>query len=278
MRKIYLFIALFYFLPGQSQVTTSVDVPKEIILGFEAVSVTDPNVRVILRCQKPSLSNEPLLIVDGVVYESGFMNKLNPNDIESITVLKSSESSALYGKDGTNGVILILTKASKIRKFIIKDFIDGNFVPGATVKFVSQKNSKDSVVLAANDRGVVETNKLKPGEEYKLEVSSVGYKNYSAIIKNEFSLRTKTVLLEKKPALCDEVVVISYPTRRISCRACGLYCVCITEKTNKNEDLNGEKNSFRIYPKHPFVFRYFTVFSGPYSFFIRRSCLPAKNQ
>ena len=252
MRKIYLFIALFYFLPGKSQVTTWIDEPKKCILGFEAVSVTDPNSRIILRCQKPSLSNEPLYIVDGVVYESSCMNKLNPNDIESITVLKSSESSALYGKDGANGVVIIVTKASKIRKFIFKDFHDGNFVPGATVKFISQKNNKDSIVLAANDNGVVETNKLKPGEDYKLEVSSVGYKNYSVVIKNEFALRTKSILLERKQSFCDEVVVVGYPTRRIGCPGCTLYCTCsgitITCYSDMTETSLSGKSSFNIYP------------------------------
>lgn len=220
MRKIYLLIALFYFLPGHSQVTIPANMQKPSILGFEAVSVTDPKVRIIIRCQKSSIPFEPLLIVDGVVYESSFVNKLNPNDIETITVLKSPESSALYGKDGSNGVIIITTKLSKIRKFIIKDFLDGNFVSGATVKFISQKNTKDSIVLAANDSGVVETNKLKPGEEYKLEVSSVGYKNYSAFIKNKYALRIKSILLEKKQNFCDEVVV----TSQVYGKRCGLYC------------------------------------------------------
>ena len=209
MRKIYLFIALFYFLPGHSQVAIQTNAQMPGVLGFEAVSVNNPNYRTILWCKKPSSQDNPLLIVDGVVYEYDYIDKIDTENIDSITILKRSEFTGIYSCHGiAKPVIIIRTKSSKIRKFILKDFHDGNFVPGATVKFISQKNTKDSIVFAANDSGIVETNKLKPGEEYKLEISSVGYKSYSAIIKNEYALRTKSILLEKKQTFCDEVVVV----------------------------------------------------------------------
>ena len=49
----------------------------------------------------------PLVIVDGI---PGSMNAVNPNDIESITVLKDAASSAIYGSRAANGVVLIKTK------------------------------------------------------------------------------------------------------------------------------------------------------------------------
>lgn len=51
----------------------------------------------------------PLIIVDGAPYDGGW-NNLNPNDVESITVLKDAASNALYGARGANGVIMITTK------------------------------------------------------------------------------------------------------------------------------------------------------------------------
>ena len=54
-------------------------------------------------------SNDPLIVVDGVVY-NGNLNSINPNDIESFTVLKDANSTALYGSRAANGVILITTK------------------------------------------------------------------------------------------------------------------------------------------------------------------------
>jgi TonB-linked SusC/RagA family outer membrane protein len=54
-----------------------------------------------------SLSNDPVVIVDGVTRD---MDDLNPNDIESIEVLKDAASAAIYGARASNGVILVTTK------------------------------------------------------------------------------------------------------------------------------------------------------------------------
>lgn len=54
-------------------------------------------------------SNAPLYVVDGVPFD-GDLATLNPNDIQSMTVLKDAASNALYGARGANGVILITTK------------------------------------------------------------------------------------------------------------------------------------------------------------------------
>ncbi|MCD8032641.1 MAG: TonB-dependent receptor [Bacteroides sp.] len=53
--------------------------------------------------------NDPLIIVDGAPY-SGDLSNLNPNDVESMTVLKDAASNALYGARGANGVVIITTK------------------------------------------------------------------------------------------------------------------------------------------------------------------------
>jgi TonB-dependent starch-binding outer membrane protein SusC len=52
--------------------------------------------------------SEPLYVVDGVLVEG--LDFLNPNDIESINVLKDAASSAIYGTNGANGVVIITTK------------------------------------------------------------------------------------------------------------------------------------------------------------------------
>ena len=53
--------------------------------------------------------NDPLYIIDGVPTKSG-MHELNPNDIESIQVLKDAASASIYGSRAANGVIVITTK------------------------------------------------------------------------------------------------------------------------------------------------------------------------
>ncbi|MDA9335814.1 TonB-dependent receptor, partial [Flavobacteriaceae bacterium] len=62
--------------------------------------------------------NEPLYVIDGFV-GAGDISTLNPNDIESIQILKDASSTAIYGARGTNGVILVTTKKGKIGKLTV---------------------------------------------------------------------------------------------------------------------------------------------------------------
>lgn len=60
-------------------------------------------------------SNDPLYVIDGVPTTEGLAS-INPNDVESMTVLKDASSSAIYGSRASNGVILITTKKGKSGK------------------------------------------------------------------------------------------------------------------------------------------------------------------
>ncbi|MBU3743156.1 MAG: SusC/RagA family TonB-linked outer membrane protein [Sediminibacterium sp.] len=62
-------------------------------------------------------SNDPLIVIDGVPVEgngiagsANLLNTINPNDIESITVLKDASAAALYGSRASNGVLIVTTK------------------------------------------------------------------------------------------------------------------------------------------------------------------------
>jgi len=55
-------------------------------------------------------NNQPMLVLDGVPVSLGFLNSLNPNDVQDVTILKSSSSTAIYGPDGVNGAIVVTTK------------------------------------------------------------------------------------------------------------------------------------------------------------------------
>ncbi len=57
--------------------------------------------------------NTPLFILDGAPVTSSVFTTLNPNDIESVTVLKDAASTAIYGSRAANGVIVITTKKGK---------------------------------------------------------------------------------------------------------------------------------------------------------------------
>jgi len=55
-------------------------------------------------------NNQPLLVIDGVPVSLGFLNRLNPNDVDDINILKGASAASLYGPDGVNGVIIVKTK------------------------------------------------------------------------------------------------------------------------------------------------------------------------
>ena len=85
-------------------------------------------------------NNRPLYIIDGM--ESGSMNFLNPNDIESISVLKDAAAASVYGVRGGNGVILITTKSgSKSDRATIS--YDGSFT--------LTRNVQEAELLSADD-------------------------------------------------------------------------------------------------------------------------------
>ena len=66
-------------------------------------------------------ANSPLYVVDGVPITN--INTINPNDIESVNVLKDPSTTAIYGVRGANGVVLIKTKTGGATTFKIPDEI-----------------------------------------------------------------------------------------------------------------------------------------------------------
>lgn len=69
-----------------------------------------------IRGQGTLNNNDPLILVDGIEFP---LEAINPNDIESISVLKDAASSAIYGSRAANGVILVKTKSGKKGKFTV---------------------------------------------------------------------------------------------------------------------------------------------------------------
>lgn len=69
------------------------------------------NTRILLRgIRSLTGNNQPLLVVDGSPIALGFINSINPNDVENVNILKGANAAALYGPEGVNGVIVVTTK------------------------------------------------------------------------------------------------------------------------------------------------------------------------
>lgn len=87
------------------------------IAGADIMSVSgDPTEGTSIRIRGSrsiEASNEPLIIVDGVMNAVTSLADINSSDIESISVLKDASSTAIYGAQGANGVIIVTTKTGE---------------------------------------------------------------------------------------------------------------------------------------------------------------------
>ncbi len=82
------------------------------VSGVTVDASGSPGSRTTVRVRGASSfqNNDPLYIIDGTPVEDTYINWLNPNDIESIQVLKDASAASIYGSRATNGVVIIETR------------------------------------------------------------------------------------------------------------------------------------------------------------------------
>ena len=69
--------------------------------------------RIVLRGNRSiSGNNQALIVIDGAISTTGILNALDPNQIDVVNVIKGAAGSALYGSQGSNGVIVVTTKTT----------------------------------------------------------------------------------------------------------------------------------------------------------------------
>jgi TonB-linked SusC/RagA family outer membrane protein len=138
--------------------------PQELLMGkIAGVQVTmgaDPGGGATIRIRggsSLSATNDPLIVVDGIPIAtddvSGTRNPLNfinPNDVETMTVLKDASATAIYGSRASNGVIMITTKKGSAANRDLRFSYSGN------VAF-SQIIQKSDVLNAADYRSLINT-------------------------------------------------------------------------------------------------------------------------
>ena len=156
-----------------------------------------------------SLSNEPLFVVDGIILDNQTINEtsnqgsllglasdrpnrtndyqnriadINPNDIESITVLKGPEATALYGSQASSGAIIITTKKGTGNQGKVKISYDNSFrfseitrFPSITDKFLAGNNGTENAVFTYY------------GPQNPTPASSQVYRNIDAFFRTGFA-------------------------------------------------------------------------------------------
>jgi len=124
--------------------------PQDLLVGKSpGVVITNsggaPGAGATIRVRGGSslnASNDPLIIIDGVPISNAnvagsqnFLSFVNPNDIETFTVLKDASATAIYGSRASNGVIIITTKKGKAGSKMSLTY-DGNTSIASAIKFV----------------------------------------------------------------------------------------------------------------------------------------------
>jgi TonB-linked SusC/RagA family outer membrane protein len=124
---------------------------------------------------------EPLYIIDGMRVSGGF-DYLDPNDIESIEILKDAASAAIYGAEAANGVILITTKKGQVGKSRISyDFYYGIQSPVKTVDMMNAKQYVDyyreaytTEILRDNDTATMDNIKILVDSQFPYSSDTIG--------------------------------------------------------------------------------------------------------
>lgn len=136
-------------------------------------------------------SNAPLYVIDGFPMPEDYNNTLNPNDIESIDVLKDASATAIYGARGANGVIMITTKSGKAGKASIS--YDGTFGFSRTNKEMEVLSPYQFALLAQE---------LEQFDTYKHFASTQLFEGIGRTVedyKNVYTIDWQDILLRDAP-------------------------------------------------------------------------------
>ena len=213
------------------------------VAGVQITPSSDPGGGATIRIRggsSLSATNDPLIVIDGVpVANDGIsgsrnpLNIINPNDIETFTVLKDASATAIYGSRASNGVIIITTKKGKFDKKIKVGYA-GNFsidnrsseidVLGAeefrslvNERFIEGHPARD-LMGSANTDWQNEIFQTAYGTDHNINVSggvgplpyrvSLGYTDKAGILKTDHFNRT-TVGVNLSPGLLNNTLQIN---------------------------------------------------------------------
>ena len=149
-----------------------------------------PSTNAIVATAEESSSiaskNEPMYIVDGVVIKADQMAKINPNDINNVSVLKDAAATSVYGNKATNGVVIIATK-NQVFKNLSEKEVNSKLN-------ITQSNQEDYDTFTEN---AFESPKTAPLSTFSIDVDNASYTNVRRFINNGQSVPKDAVRVEE---------------------------------------------------------------------------------
>ncbi|WP_347049984.1 YfbK domain-containing protein [Flavobacterium olei] len=137
-----------------------------------------------------SPKNEPMYIVDGVTMKANQMAKINPNDIDNVSVLKDKDATAVYGSNASNGVVIIATK-NELYKNLSEKELDKklNITPLPT-----EPTQEDYDTFVEN---AFESPKTAPLSTFSIDVDNASYTNIRRFLNNGQTVPKDAVRVEE---------------------------------------------------------------------------------
>ncbi len=134
-------------------------------------------------------SNDPLIVLDGMPID-GNLQTINPNDIESISILKDASATAIYGNRGSNGVVLVTTK--KGAKGDLKVTVGTIFTVNTLAEKINTTSAADYRSFITNPANIAQYN-IAPSRLARLGSSNTSWQDEifsnSVSIDNNVSMR-----------------------------------------------------------------------------------------
>jgi len=239
MKKFLLCLFCLLSISGWSQNDSSVS--KLLQGNVMGCGVIKKEVTIRIRCGGTlTNNNKPLIVVDGIPYVSGNLKAINPNDIESIYVLKNAE--AIYGSAAVNGVIVVTTKKIKNIKLQVLDDVDSLPVSSATVSLLQRKDS----VFFGNSEGIVSLPIFNKARDYEIQIGALGYAKSVNKIRVDSSNQTVVIYAQRSYKTLENFTISNKEFYSRRCLACGLRAIRIHNHIELKKP-EGE-HSFALFP------------------------------
>jgi Ca-activated chloride channel family protein len=178
----------------KQQTAASVQMLQGSVAGVSiSQNYAQPNASVTSIQESSSTfpKNEPLYIVDGVLTKASQMAKINPNDIDTISVLKDVAATSVYGNKASNGVVIISTK-NEIYKNLSEKELDKKLNIITPIPAEPTQEDYDTFVENA-----FESPKTAPLSTFSIDVDNASYTNIRRFLNNGQEVPKDAVRVEE---------------------------------------------------------------------------------
>ena len=139
----------------------------------------NPTTRIVLRGNRSiSGNNQALIVVDNVIVDASVLQSMPPEWIESTNVIKGAQGAALYGSQGANGAIIVITKSSLAKEE--KELLDDKLSKAIASAHVYVEPEQEDYELFVENQFT--SPKSEPLSTFSIDVDNASYTNVRRFI------------------------------------------------------------------------------------------------